>query len=124
VIVLVLMLAIAVLSLTPDRPQPGDTVFEWLVHVTPTLTQKLLHVAIYGLFAVSLWWFLERIDRASARLLTAFAIAAGFGAAMEALQVFVPGRFGSIVDVALNAVGAVIGLGVNVAFVNAAGTDS
>jgi VanZ family protein len=111
-VTLALMSIIAVLSLTPDRDNPGDSAFVWLVHVTPTTLQKLMHIACYGSLAVVWWWTLWGLSSTTRRLFAAFAIAVAFGAAMEVLQAFVPGRFGSAYDVVLNGVGALVGLAV------------
>lgn len=104
-------LLVAVLSLTPDRDDPGGYNFVWLVHVTPTLTQKLMHIVCYALLAVAWCWTLRSIEASWRRAAAAFAIAVAFGAAMEVLQAFVPGRFGSPYDIGLNALGAFIGAG-------------
>lgn len=106
---LALMALIATLSLTPDTPQPGDDAFAWLVHVTPKPLQKVLHVASYGALTVALVWTLGRRGGA-ARGAAAFVIATGFGALMEYLQLFVPGRFASLYDIGLDAIGALIGV--------------
>jgi VanZ family protein len=110
VLTLALMAVISTLSLTPDTPQPGDDAFAWLVHVTPKPLQKLMHIASYGVLAVSLAWALARVGHAAVRGAAVFVIASGFGALMEWLQLFVPGRFASLYDIGLDAVGALIGL--------------
>jgi VanZ like family len=109
---LVLAAGISVLSLTPDSPYPGDSAFGWLVHATPTMLQKSMHICTYALFAASLLWTFRPIDSRVIRFATAFIVAVGFGALMEWLQIYVPGRFGSIYDVMLNAVGVFIGLAI------------
>jgi len=109
---LALMALIATLSLTPDTPRPGDDAFAWLVHVTPTALQKSMHIVSYGTLAAVLAWSLRPIDSTIARLAVAFVIAAGFGALMEWLQLSIPGRFSSIYDIMLNAIGAAVGLAI------------
>jgi VanZ family protein len=109
---LALMTLMAALSLAPDIPQPGDDVFAWIVHATPNLLQKSMHIASYAALSGALTWMLGGIQSTALRLATAFVVAVAFGALMEWLQVFVPGRFASIYDVALNSIGALIGLGV------------
>ena len=109
---LALMALIAMLSLTPDAPQPGDDAFAWLVHVTPTALQKSVHIVSYAALAGALAWALRPIDSMIARLAVAFVIAAGFGALMEWLQLSVPGRFASVYDIMLNAIGALVGLAI------------
>jgi VanZ family protein len=53
---------------------------------------------------------LEAVDWITARLLVPIALAVVFGALMEALQAFIPGRYGTLYDVMLNALGAGAGL--------------
>jgi VanZ family protein len=105
------MALVAALSLSPDRDSPEGYNFVWLVHVTPTLTQKLMHVVCYALLAAAWCWTLRSIEASWRRPAAAFAIAVAFGAALEVLQAFVPGRFGSPYDIGLNALGAFIGVG-------------
>lgn len=101
------MALIAVLSLTPDGTQLGDSGFVWLVHTTPTLLQKTLHVGIYGALAVVWSSTLRDAVPGQGQLAAAVAITVVYGALLEWLQVYVPGRFGSAYDVGLNAMGAV-----------------
>jgi VanZ family protein len=107
---ILLLVCITVLSLTPDSEAPGGSAFVWAVHVTPTLLQKSAHVAIYGLLALAFATLLRAMRPMAARLLLAFTLAVGYGIAMEWLQTFVPGRFGGLTDVLLNALGALAGL--------------
>jgi VanZ family protein len=101
-------------SLLPGRPQPGDAAFVWLIAKTPTLLQKGLHVGLYAALALLLAWTLEPIQSRTYRFLMAFILAVAFGAVMEWSQTRVPGRFGTVIDVALNAVGAALGVWVAV----------
>ena len=109
-VTLILMTAVGVLSLTPDREDPGASPFVWVVHLTPSLVQKILHVLLYG--ALSTAWFsnLRSIASLKARYFAAFAVSVGYGMLLEWLQTFVPGRFGSLTDVLLNTIGALLGL--------------
>ena len=104
------MALLMLVSLTPGRSKPGDSAFLWLVAKTPTLIQKLLHFCLYGVLVLLLAWSLERILSNTYRFLIAFFIAVAFGAVMEWCQTKVPGRFGTVYDVALNAAGAAFGL--------------
>ena len=97
-------------SLVPGHPRSGDFAFIWLVAKTPTLMQKVLHVCLYGVLALLLFWTFEGIQSRAYRFLIAFIIAVTFGAVMEWCQTKVPGRFGTLYDVALNAAGAALGL--------------
>ena len=104
------MAFLSLVSLIPGRPQPGDSVFIWLVAETPALLQKLLHVCLYALFVLLLVWTLEFIQSRTYRLLVSLIIAVAFGAVMEWYQTKVPGRYGTVIDVVLNAAGAALGL--------------
>lgn len=110
IITLFFMALLLIASIIPGRAEPGDSVFIWMVAKTPTLLQKTLHILLYGVLTVLWVWTLDAIQSKSQRLVIAVVIAVCFGAAMEWYQTRVPGRFGSIFDVALNAAGAVIGL--------------
>jgi VanZ family protein len=97
-------------SLVPGHHKSGDSVFIWLVAITPTLVQKLLHVFLYGVLVLLLVWTLDGIQSKTHRFLIALIIAVAFGGLMEWCQTKVPGRFGTGYDVALNAAGAALGL--------------
>lgn len=104
------MALLMLLSLIPGHPKPGDFAFIWLIAKTPTLMQKVLHVCLYGVLALLLLWTFEGIESRAYRFLMSFVIAVAFGAVMEWCQTKVPGRFGTLSDVALNAAGAALGL--------------
>lgn len=110
VITLGFMALLMVASIIPGRAEPGDSVFVWLVAKTPTLLQKALHVCLYATLTLLWVWTLDAIQAKSQRLVIAVTVAVCFGATMEWYQTKVPGRFGTIYDVALNAVGALLGL--------------
>lgn len=101
---------VIVLSITPSVEQVDDSVFSWLVINSGTLLQKTMHVAIYAL-VTALWvWSLERMASRPLRFALAAIITIGLGAALEWYQLQVPGRFGTLFDVALNTLGAALGL--------------
>ena len=106
----VFMAAILGLSVVPSEPQPGDSVFIFLVAATPTLLQKTMHVCFYGTLTALWVWTLRGLPEPTARLTAAFLIAASYGALMEGLQLFIPGRFATLYDVMLNSLGAASGL--------------
>lgn len=110
IITLFFMAVLMVASIIPGRAEPGDSIFIWLAAKTPTLLQKTLHIFLYGVLTLLWVWTLDAIQSKSQRLLIAITIAVCFGAAMEWYQTKVPGRFGTIYDVALNAAGALLGL--------------
>jgi VanZ family protein len=102
-----LMLAIAVLSVLPGHPQPGDSALVWAVAKTPPLVQNIMHVVLYALLSALWVWTLTVVESDRTRpWAVAVTIAIGFGAGLEACQLFVPGRFASIFDVLLNSIGA------------------
>jgi VanZ family protein len=101
---------IVVLSITPDRQQAGDTVFDWLVTNTSTWLQKVLHVLVYALLTAMLFWATENLSSRRLRIILALGAAVALGAALEWYQLRVPGRFGNLTDILLNSAGAIIGL--------------
>ena len=101
---------LALASLIPGHYEPGDSRFVWLAEQTPTLLQKTLHICLYAVLAFLLVWTLEYIESKTIRYLASVVIAIAFGVLMEWGQTMVSGRFGGIVDVGLNSVGATLGL--------------
>jgi len=104
------MALLALVSLIPGHPKPGDSAFIWLIADIPTLMQKILHICLYGVLALLLVWTLDSIEPKAYRFLIALFIAVAFGAVMEWCQTKVPGRYGTVFDVALDAAGAALGL--------------
>ena len=107
---LVLMALVVALSVVPGRAQPGDSAFVWLVSVTPAPLQKLMHGVAYATLTLLWMWTLEKIDAMSLRMALAFTVSVGTGAVLEWYQTSVPGRYGTLVDVILNALGSVAGV--------------
>ena len=105
-----LVALIVILSITPDRQQAGDTVFDWLVANTSTWLQKTLHVIVYATLTAMLFWAFESIGSRRLRMVLALTGAIALGAALEWYQLRVPGRFGNLTDILLNSAGAVIGV--------------
>jgi len=104
------------ISIIPGRAQPGDSAFIWLVVKTPPLLQKVMHFCLYCLLTMLWIWTLDVIQSRPYRLAIAVTVAVCFGAALEWYQTMVPGRFGNIFDVALNAGGAILGLCIAILF--------
>ncbi len=104
------MALLMVASIVPGRAQASDPLFVRMFVKIPKALQKMLHVGVYGLFTLLLVWMLADIQPTSLRLALAVSIAVAFGAAMEWYQTGVPGRFGTIYDVALDASGAMLGV--------------
>jgi hypothetical protein len=109
-IVLAFTAIIVALSITPDRAQPGDTIFSWLVVNTAPPVQKALHIVIYAALVVLCMWALEAVDSLTLRAVLSVTLATGLGAVLEWYQLSVPGRFGTLTDIFLNSVGAFVGL--------------
>ena len=109
-VTLVFVGIVVILSVTPGRFQTGDSVFVWLVANTPTLLQKIMHVAVYATLALLFMWTLESIESRLIRIALALVFAIGLGVILEWYQTMVPGRFGTIADVLLNVLGAIVGL--------------
>ncbi len=101
---------IIALSVTPGVEKAGDSMFVWLVVHTATPVQKALHVAVYAFLAMLWMWTLEPIESRLVRTSVALVASVGLGALLEWHQTRVPGRFGTILDVILNAAGAIAGL--------------
>ena len=107
---LALVALIVLLSVVPGQPKPDDSSFAWLIARTPSLIQKLMHFVIYGALAFLWSWTLESVNPRWLRIGAACVLAVGLGAALEWYQTRVPGRFGTLMDVLLNAAGAIAGL--------------
>jgi len=101
---------IVALSILPGRAEPGDSVFSWLVANTAPPLQKAMHVASYAALVVLWMWALEAVGSRTLRALLGVILAIGLGALLEWRQLHVAGRFGTLTDVLLNSVGAVVGL--------------
>ena len=109
-ITILVMALLLLVSIVPGHAKPGDSAFVFIVAKTPTTVQKLLHFSLYGLLTFLWMWTLVSVQSRFARMALAATITILFGAAMEVLQTRIPGRFGTIVDVGLNAAGALRGL--------------
>ena len=109
-ITIAFVVVIVLLSVTPGREQAGDTVFGWLVANTATPVQKTLHVVVYATLAALWMWTLADLESKLLRIALALLLSIGLGAALEWYQTQVPGRFGTLADVLLNAVGAIAGV--------------
>ena len=107
---LMLIAVIVALSVLPGRAQPGDSAFVWLVSMTPAPLQKLMHGVAYAAVALLWMWTLEKMNPMPLRMALTFTLSVGIGAVLEWYQTSVPGRFGTLSDAILNAVGSLVGL--------------
>lgn len=99
------------LSSIPGVAQGDDPldvrVFVWLA---PEL-QNLLHIPAYALLAWVWCWSLPAWGPSRAVIMIAAVVLAGlFGLVDEWHQTFVPGRYGSATDLALDLLGAILGV--------------
>ena len=103
-----LMLLIFILSSIPMDGGPDKMAF--LTGLDPTL-QNLLHIPLYGSLAF-LWLYAFVSSGVSLRKAIVFSIliTMGYGCMDEFYQSFVPGRYGGILDIILNSLGAGAGL--------------
>ena len=90
-------------------PQPENIDAHQVLMVQPTW-QTLLHVPAYFVLAW-LWWRTLRTRKwpVTASATVAVIIAAVYGVLDEVHQYFVPGRFLSLTDLAMNLTGALLG---------------
>jgi len=104
-----LTICIATLSLVPESTSADESLLGWVVYVTSTPAQKAMHILLYALLAFAWWWtlVLRRVAGATVYVLVVTVL---FGAALEWMQTMIPGRFGSPIDIALNAIGSCLGL--------------
>jgi hypothetical protein len=109
-ITLAFVALIIILSVTPGESETSDSIFVWLVAITPSLLQKFLHVSCYAVLTFLIVWSLELFGSMLLRSGLAFILAVGLGTALEWFQTMVPGRFGTLGDILLNGLGALAGL--------------
>lgn len=108
---LLVMAALYWLSSLPGTPSPEDPAVYSLFYWLSPLVQNVLHVPAYVALAWAWHWALGAwLRMSSARVITAWAIASGYGVFDEWHQSFVPGRYASLTDVAFDAAGATLGI--------------
>jgi len=98
------------LSVTPGIERADSNLFSWLYANTSTPIQKAMHVAAYAVLAILWMWTLAGVESIYVRSALSLVLALSIGIALEWYQTTVPGRFGSISDVFLNAAGVLFGL--------------
>ena len=93
------------LSAQPTLPHHPDALSDLIL-------KKAGHMGEYGFLALLLWRALSRRRGtfSHSALVTAFVVSVLYAASDEYHQTFVPGRNGNLVDVAVDAVGALIAL--------------
>jgi len=108
VVPLAYIAAIFALSSIPDTATP-ETGLERVLHWASPELQNLLHIPLFGGLAWCWHWGLRSwVKQERWRFGAALAVTLIYAVLDEIHQLGVPGRFGSLTDVALNAVGAVL----------------
>lgn len=111
VLPLLMMAMLYWLSSLPGVPAPDDPAGYAVFHWMPPSVQNVLHVPAYAALAWAWRWALAAWLRHNVAIaVSAFAVAALYGLIDEWHQSFVPGRSASLTDVALDAVGAALGI--------------
>ncbi len=98
---------IALLSLIPGEPMEGDSQLVFLVAAIPSAFQNTMHLVLYFVLALSWSWAL---DPGHQRLLPAALLSTAYGIALEVAQLWIPGRFASLLDFALNTAGVLLAM--------------
>ena len=99
------------LSSQPGTPLPDDPAFYRLLHWVPPSVQNALHVPAYAALTLAWRWALGAWLRTpSAAAFGACVIASACGVLDEWNQSFVPGRFASLTDIALDVAGVALGI--------------
>lgn len=102
----VMMVVIFVASSIPREELPIFGLWDLLV-------KKGGHMVGYGLLAVAYLHGLTNGQRASsAQIMSAILLAGGYGATDEFHQLFVAGRSATVIDVLIDTLGAVLGIGI------------
>ena len=73
----------------------------------------MLHIPVFGVLAVLLMRIADNFGSVKWIINTlVFCICVGFGILNEIIQIFVPGRYGGLLDVGLNSIGSILGIAV------------
>lgn len=99
-------LLLTVVSLMPSGAEDSGS-SGWDTAISPAL-QNTLHVPAYLVLTVLAIGCLSMPGRG--RILGVAAVCAGFGVILELGQAYVPGRTGSVADMLLNTLGAILGV--------------
>lgn len=100
----------ATISYLSHQPGSGpDEITPWL----PGEIKDLLHLPIFGLFALLLWLGIKHhFHNMAWAFIAVLGLTTGFGALDEWHQSFIPGRTASIEDIAADLIGGMIALSV------------
>ena len=101
------MAALLLLSSIPGDLEQDNIVGKAFMWVAPAW-QNLIHVPLYAGLALSWIWALHgHLTDLTWRLVAAFILTCIWAVVDETYQLSVPGRYGSLTDVALNVLGAI-----------------
>ena len=100
------------LSAQPNLRFVPDELLDFVV-------RKLGHMAVFGILALLLWRALAGTAVLAPRWAWALALAVGYAATDELHQACVAGRHPSVVDLGIDAIGALIALGVALGLIRA-----
>jgi VanZ family protein len=97
-------------SSIPGTPSPADPAVYVVFHWVAPSVQNALHVPAYAVLAGAWRWALNAWMRARGmRNFGGLSVTTAYGVLDEWHQSFVPGRYASLTDVALDVVGALVG---------------
>ena len=100
------------LSSIPDTQTDPANLAEQALQWTPPALQNLLHIPLYAGLTLTWFWALQQTKLTfQTTLAVAGALALVYGVSDELHQTTVPGRFGSITDLMLNALGVALVIG-------------
>ena len=100
---------IYLLSSIPGEPTNNSNP-SFLLSLIPSSLQNLLHIPLYAGLTSCLLWVLAPIGQKKPIYIIVFSACLAFAVSDEAHQIYVPGRFGSLSDVVLDAVGIILGI--------------
>jgi hypothetical protein len=108
---LLMMAVLYWLSSVPGVPVPDAPEAYALVSWVPPTVQNVLHIPVYAALAWAWHWALGAwIRKLSLQAIAACGIASAYGVFDEWHQGFVPGRYASLTDAALDLAGAALGI--------------
>ena len=104
------MAGLFLLSSIPDTDAPSSLLQQAILWV-PATWQNLLHIPLYGGLALSWAWSLETTSLKRQLIVPlALGLTVGWGILDELHQATVPGRYGSLTDMGLNILGAMLAM--------------
>ena len=107
--VLPLSLMGVIFILSSIHGQLNDGRLKFLTEIDPQL-QNLLHIPLFGLLQVLWLRAFSKLGKSGWRITVAcLVVSVGYGCIDEFHQMFVPGRYASLMDIALNFTGVVLG---------------